>query len=84
MNTIFLLGLLAGSITSAGFIPQIIKVLQTKHAQDVALLQPIILSIGICLWLVYGILQKDVAIILANAFSLACNLILVGLKIRYS
>lgn len=84
MNQITLLGLIAGTITSAGFIPQLIKVIKTKHAKDVALLQPIILSIGICLWFVYGILQNDIAIILANGFSLVCNLILVGLKIRYS
>lgn len=84
MNSIIILGLIAGTITSAGFIPQIIKVLHTKHAGDVALLQPIILSIGICLWLIYGLLQQDIAIILANGFSLICNLALIGLKVRYS
>ena len=84
MNQITLLGLIAGTITSAGFIPQIIKVIQTKHAKDVALLQPIILSVGICLWFIYGLLQNDIAIIFANGFSLVCNLILVGLKVRYS
>ena len=84
MNQITLLGLIAGTITSAGFIPQIIKVIQTKHAKDVALLQPVILSIGICLWFIYGLLQNDIAIIFANGFSLVCNLILVGLKVRYS
>lgn len=84
MNTLTLLGLIAGTITSAGFIPQLLKVLKTKHAGDIALLQPIILSIGICLWFVYGLLQQDIAIILANGFSLICNLILIVLKVRYS
>lgn len=84
MNALTLLGLIAGTITSAGFIPQLLKVLKTKHAGDIALLQPIILSIGICLWFIYGLLQQDIAIILANGFSLICNLILIVLKVRYS
>jgi MtN3 and saliva related transmembrane protein len=84
MNTLTILGLVAGTITSAGFVPQIIKIIKTKHAGDVALLQPIILSIGICLWFIYGLLQQDIAIILANGFSLICNLILIGLKIKHS
>jgi MtN3 and saliva related transmembrane protein len=84
MNTITILGLTAGTITSAGFIPQLIKVIKTQHAGDVALLQPVILSIGIALWFVYGLAQHDIAIILANGFSLICNLILIGLKLRYS
>jgi MtN3 and saliva related transmembrane protein len=84
MNSITILGLCAGTITSAGFIPQLIKVTKTKHAGDVALLQPIILSIGIFLWFLYGLEKHDIAIIFANGFSLICNLILIGLKVRYS
>jgi MtN3 and saliva related transmembrane protein len=80
---IFLIGMTAAIITSSGFIPQVIKVIKTKHTRDVALLQPLVLSIGVTMWTIYGILLQDPVIILANVFALVCNLLLLGMKLRY-
>ncbi len=79
---ILLIGSVAGIITSLGFLPQIIKILQTGNSKDVSILQPLMLSVGISLWLIYGILLQELPIILANSFSLACNLLLVIFKLK--
>ncbi len=78
-----IIGFIAGIITSAGFIPQVYKALRTRKVKDISLFQPLVLSIGIFLWLIYGILRQDPTIITANAFGLICNLILLSLKIAH-
>lgn len=61
-----LLGVLAGALTSSGYIPQIIKGFRTKQMDDVSVLMPGILGAGMLMWLAYGLHKEDIPIILAN------------------
>jgi MtN3 and saliva related transmembrane protein len=77
------IGLLAGTITSIASIPQVIKTFQTRHVRDISIWQPLLLAFGVALWMIYGILIKDIPLILANITPLICNAVLTGMKIRY-
>jgi MtN3 and saliva related transmembrane protein len=77
------LGLIAGTLTSIASVPQLIKTLRTRHARDISIWQPLLLAIGIALWLMYGIIIHDLPLILANIIPLACNVMLTFLKLRY-
>lgn len=77
------LALLAGALTSTGYLPQIIKGLRTKRMSDVSLLMPAVLGLGMFLWLIYGLAREDVAIIAANLVGCALTFALVLLKIRF-
>jgi len=77
------LGLLAGTLTSVAAIPQVVKTLRTRHARDISIWQPVLLSIGVALWLMYGKLINDTPLILANIIPLVCNVMLTFLKLRY-
>ena len=77
------LGLVAGTLTSIAAIPQLVKTLRTRHARDISIWQPLLLAIGVALWLIYGILIHDTPLILANIVPLACNVMLAILKLRY-
>jgi len=77
------IGIVAGTLTSIAAIPQVIKTLRTRHAKDISIWQPLLLAVGVALWMVYGILIHDLPLILANITPLACNGILCGLKIYY-
>lgn len=77
------LGLVAGTLTSIAAIPQLVKTLRTRHARDISIWQPLLLAIGVALWLIYGILIHDLPLILANIVPLACNVMLTILKLRY-
>ena len=79
-----LIGFAAGAITSIGFIPQLIRGYKTKKLDDVSYFMPIVLAVGMTLWLIYGLLRQDIVIIIANGFGISCNLLLLFLKIRYS
>jgi len=77
-------GLLAGAITSMGFIPQLVKGYRTKKLEDVSFFMPVVLAIGMTMWLIYGFFLEAWAIIIANGFGITCCLILIFMKMKYS
>ncbi len=83
MNFITLIGLVAATLTTASFIPQVIKSWKNKSAKDLSLGMFVLFCSGVLLWLVYGILNKDAPIILSNTVTLVLSLTIIILKIRY-
>lgn len=79
-----IIGLIAGIITSMGFLPQIIKSFKTKKLDDVSYLMPIVLSFGMSIWSLYGYLKNSIAVMTANAFGIICCLSLIFMKKIYS
>jgi len=82
--TLELFGLIAGAITSMGFIPQLIRGYRTKKLVDVSYYMPIVLAIGMTLWFLYGLLQEALAIMIANTIGVGSCLILLYMKKRYA
>ncbi len=78
-----LVGSSAAALTMFSFIPQIIKILKTKSAKDVSLVMLLQLSLGVSLWIMYGIYRKDRIIITANSVTLVTLLILLYLYFNY-
>ena len=77
------IGLLAGTITTASAIPQVVKSYRSRHVRDISVWQPLLLNVGMTLWLVYGILLKDLPLIVANSVSLVCYTLLLVMKFTY-
>jgi MtN3 and saliva related transmembrane protein len=78
-----ILGLVAGTLTGIAAIPQVVKTLRTRHTRDISVWQPLLLSIGVALWIVYGMLIHNLPLILTNIIPLLCNALLTGLKFYY-
>ena len=83
MSAIQILGLVAGTITSITFLPQVIKIWQTKSAKDLSLMMLLLLMLGVILWLSYGLLVKDAAIIYTNSMVLGMSLVMLFFKLTY-
>ena len=83
MTSIQILGLVAGTITSITFLPQVIKIWKTKSAKDLSLLMLLLLMLGVILWLSYGLLVMDGAIIYTNSMVLAMSLVMLFFKLRF-
>ena len=83
MDALTGLGLVAGGLTTISFVPQVAKIWKTKSAKDVSLKMFIAFCIGVGLWLAYGILKKELAIIVTNAVTLALGLAILVMKIKY-
>lgn len=77
------IGLAAGVLTSMAVVPQVIRTWRTKQARDLSIWQPLLLVAGMLLWLVYGVMIGDLPLMAANLFSLACYVLLIGMKLAY-
>ncbi len=82
--TLELFGLIAGIVTSLGFIPQLVKGYKTKKLEDVSYYMPAVLAVGMTMWFIYGFLIEALAVILANTFGVTCCIILIIMKKMYS
>ncbi len=58
MDFITILGFVAGICVTISVIPQILKVWKTKKVKDISLLTFSVLTFGVALWVLYGILKK--------------------------
>lgn len=84
MDYLKILGLAAGTITSITFLPQVIQIWKTKSAKDLSLGMLGLLILGVSMWLCYGILVKDVAIIYTNSMVLLMSFIMLYFKLRFT
>jgi len=83
MDSVDLLGLAAGFLTTISFIPQALKIHRSKSARDISLWMFIAFTIGIASWLAFGILKQEISITLWNAVTLALALWILVMKVRY-
>lgn len=84
MNWTQVIGLFAGICTSSSLLPQLIKTIRKKEAEDISKLMLFVLMTGVATWIVYGILRDDMPIILTNSFSLLLNITMLVLRFKYS
>jgi MtN3 and saliva related transmembrane protein len=78
-----LFGYLAATLTTVSFIPQVIQVWRSKHTKDISLGMYSIFTVGIGVWLVYGILLGSLPIIIANCVTLILAGSVLAMKLRY-
>jgi MtN3 and saliva related transmembrane protein len=77
-------GYAAGTLTTLAFLPQVRHVWKTKSAEDLHIGTLVSFTVGITLWLIYGIAVKQMPVILANAVTLALQVAIIFLKLRYA
>lgn len=77
------LGFIAACVTTGAWVPQAWKCVRTRSARDFSWPSLGGLSVGIALWLAYGIVRADAAIIGANAITLMLVLTITMVKLRY-
>ncbi len=78
-----ILGLVAATLTTAAFVPQVYKTWKEKYTKDISMSMYTVLLFGVLLWLVYGVFIEILAIILANTITAVLRLFMLLLKINY-
>ena len=78
-----IIGVTAGVLTAASMLPQVIKMFKEKEASQVSIAMILVLIAGISLWIWYGLLKEDMPIVVTNSFSLAVNIVMIILRIKY-
>lgn len=76
------LGLVAGTLTTVSFVPQVIKTWRTRSAGDFSLNMLLLFVGGVALWLIYGVLADSRPVIYANAITLVLASFILVVKLR--
>ena len=83
MNLIDWIGSLAALITTVSFIPQAWQTFRTRDVSGISLGMYSLFTVGVALWLVYGILLMAWPIIIANSITTSLALGILVMKLRY-
>ena len=79
----YALGAVAAALTSFGFVPQIMKMWQTKSVRDISLFTLFQMIAGVILWAIYGAHLRDPVILIANLVSFSTLAIAIAIYLRY-
>ena len=77
-------GYFAAILTTLAFLPQLIKTLKTKKAEDVSLITLIMFICGVGSWIIYGYKISSFPIVIANVITFILNFFILISKIYYS
>jgi MtN3 and saliva related transmembrane protein len=82
-GTAELLGYLAATLTTAAWVPQVRRAWRTRSVDDLSLGMLASFTLGVFLWLVYGLAQHSRPIVAANAVTLVLSGVLIALRLRF-
>lgn len=82
-NNILYLGIASGLCTGIASVPQLIKLLKTKKADDLSFVMLAVLVVGLLGWTWYGIIKNDLPLIFTNGFGAINNLLILGFGMYY-
>jgi MtN3 and saliva related transmembrane protein len=83
MDGLEILGFVAGCLTTASTVPQLLKTWKKKDASDISVGMFLVLIAGVSLWAVYGVLKSDYPIIVTNAAAVLLNALMLYFKYRF-
>jgi len=83
METMTVIGLVAAISTTLAFVPQVLTIIKTRNTDGISLGMYTVFTFGVFLWLVYGILAKDLPIIAANAITFILAVTVLALTFYY-
>lgn len=78
-----LVGTLAAVLTTVSFLPQAIHTFRTKDVRGISLGMYSAFTLGVALWLVYGLLLGAWPVVIANCVTLALAAAILVMKLRY-
>jgi MtN3 and saliva related transmembrane protein len=78
------IGYLAASLTTLSFVPQAWHTFRTRDVSGISLGMYSVFTLGVALWLVYGLLLQAWPVVIANAITLILALAILGMKLHFS
>lgn len=78
-----MVGYLAAILTTLAFIPQVVRTWRTRSAEDLSFPMLVAFSLGVFLWLVYGVLLESAPMVAANVVTFALSVFLTILQRRF-
>lgn len=76
-------GFTAAFCTTTAFVPQLMRVVKLKSAREISLGTFLLFSVGVFLWLIYGIYTGSKPVMASNGATLVLSLSILYLKVKY-
>lgn len=83
MTSTEVLGLVATCLTTSSFVFQVIQTWKTRDVSGVSLPSYAVITVGLLLWLVYGVIRDDMPLIVANGVMVLLTGAITVMKIRF-
>lgn len=83
MNSTDWIGSAAATLTTVAFIPQAWKIFRSRNTADISLCMYALFTLGVALWLTYGILLAAWPIIIANSITLLVAGAVLVMKLKF-
>lgn len=83
MNKELIIGIVASLFSAISLVPQLLKLIKEKKAENISISMLIMLFVGLSFWVYYGVLHKDWIIIISNSFSVFINLLIMIFTLKY-
>ena len=84
MTSLDILGLIAACFTTSSFAPQVWRTWRTRDVSGISLATYVVITIGLALWLLYGVLRGDVPLVVANSVMVVLTAAIAAMKIAFS
>ena len=82
MTHLEILGLTAAALTSLSFIPQVVKTIRTGDTSSISLFMYSLFTVGVFLWLIWGYIERQLPVVLANGLTFALASVILVMKIN--
>jgi MtN3 and saliva related transmembrane protein len=76
-------GYAAAVLTTGSFLPQALMTIRSRNTRGISLAMYVIFTLGVALWLAYGVFLESWPMILANTVTLGLSVTILLLKLRY-
>lgn len=77
------IGAAAAILTTICWLPQAVRVVRYKDTRAISLTTNIVFTIGITLWMIYGIALDNWPLIIANAISIMFTSVIIAMKLKH-
>lgn len=76
------IGLVAAFLTTMSFLPQVVQAWRTRSVEDISLTMYVMFTLGLAMWLIYGIMIENLPIIISNMITLTFASSILFLKLK--
>lgn len=83
LNLIDAIGMTGAALTTVCWLPQALKTIRERETRSISLPATGLFTLGMALWLVYGVALIDWPLITSSVVTLALMLVILGLKLRH-
>ena len=77
------IGSVAAVLTTASFVPQAWHSFKTRDVSGISLSMYSVFTLGVALWLLYGVLLQSWPLMIANSITLALAAAILAMKLRF-